>query len=603
MFYLLVTVVAVVAARGMPTTANDLRPVGPLSAAVSQSYADLDAVQDHILAAQAAESQEMDRVLGPAKPSSFAEVEPVLDFSKGLDFSKLDSIQGKLSALHEKMGGELLKLKQVTSGDEDAAQKASADAALAASELAGPSSFMQTSEAKDLAKDMALAKMVGQLKEMRDLFEPVRKRILDPNVTAPATYDESQMFRLNSMNNQVVKLLLHLVSAVHKKEPAEQRAAVEALHKGMAGVRLQMMQQRDEIIAHKKNKPLAPINERLHAAIDQATAPLKERLAAMMESDPANAAQYDVPAAQQKLEHLREIAFQSADTIGTAANRAAAAKTPEESAEIEAGLKHELDTARENLRAAFGEVKHFAQAMALMPPEGGVPVAYEAHTKAVRERMARAIQRRPEIKNSDAVHAMLTHTAAIDRLSEGYAKIMQLIPQLAKDAPDEEQKTAAMKQLRSVLGSVKMEADRHARELARIGPEIDRLAGTDVTESLVQTEQHKETTAAHAKEPTAADWVPKFAPNMIPNEQADEAGYKHIEHDLEQMQSHLTNQVASLTQEAARQKNDQVQQLDAMMTPQMAPAEVVPMALAEKKAVAIDAVASLRGALPVNATV
>lgn len=591
---MLALLLTVAAAREMPIGTN---PVGPLSASVAQSYADLDQVQDHILAAQAEESKEMDRILGPA-PKNLQVSSSLMQTGEQpgvLDFSGLDSIQAKLNKLHTKMGGELENLKKITTDDEDFAKKAADEAKAAEEAAAAPSSLLETG-AKEKAEvkdpDAPLRKMVTQLKMMHDLFNPLRTHLGNVKEGA-STFEDGQMYNLNKMNNKVIKMMLHLVSAMHSKDPAEQKKAMDELHDGMAHVRLQMMEQHDAMEAHKVGKPLAPINDRLKTAIDGALTPLKARLEKYWEMDPDLATKFDVPQALEKLGQMKELASHVADSINQAATKAAEAKTPEEADAIDKGLKTELAAAKENLRLTFSQVQELTQAMALMPTHKGAKlIPYREHTKDVRARLLKAIQQKPEIAKSKIVEAALTHAAAIDGLANGYDRVVQLIPQLTKDIPEEEHRIATMKHIRSVLGAVKMEADSHDRALNQLAPVVERLAGSEVPASLTQTEKAQE---------DSPNYTPLLSAGVSASEKADEAGYSKIEQKLATMQDHLATEEASLKQTAQAQQNEQVQQLDGLMTGQ---ASLVPMSLTEKKAVAIDSAGttSMRRE-PVNATV
>lgn len=438
-----------------------------------------------------------------------------------------------------------------------------------------------------------LVKMVAQLKHMHDLFAPLRKH-LSTVQDGNATFEDKQMYALNGVNNKVLKMMLHLVQAVHGGDQNEQKEAMENLKKGMAEVRLKMMEQHDAMEAHKQGRPLAPINDRLKLAIDGALGPLKARLDKMWDMDPALAEKFDVPDALKKLGEMKALASTVADSIAHAADKAAQAKSPEEAAAIDAGLKQELSAAKENLRLTFGQIQELTNAMALMPSRKGAKlVRYSAHTKEIRDRILKAIKQKPEIAKTKLVEAALTHTAAIDGLAHGYERVVQLIPQLTQDLKSEEEKKGTMKHIRSVLGAVKLEADQHDRALRQLTPVVERLAGTEVPLSLTQTDK--------AEKSPNFNYTP-LLPAVSASEKADEAGYQKIEQKLAAMQDHLSTEVASLKQTAQQQQNEQVQQLDALMTPQ---SPQVPMSLAEKSAVAIDATGktALRRENPVSATV
>merc|ERR1719263_1845240 len=159
-----------------------------------------------------------------------------------------------------------------------------------------------------------------------------------------------------------------------------------------------MMQQHDAMEAHKAGKPLAPINERLKTAIDKALTPLKARMEKMWDMDPELAKQFDVP------EAMKQLATHVADSIGQAAEKAANAKTPEEANAIDAGLKTELHAARENLALTFSRVQELTRAMALMPTSKDAKIVpYRDHTKEVRARLLKAIQKKPEIAKTKIV--------------------------------------------------------------------------------------------------------------------------------------------------------------------------------------------------------
>lgn len=586
---MLALLLAVAAAREMPPSAGDLRPMGPISQEVAQSYQDLDAVQDHILAAQAEESKEMDRILGPAPPhpSSFLETGTSSDddpASPVIDFSDLDNIQSKLKKLHTKMNGELTNLKKITNSDEEFEKKAElaakqakeaaedgassgtdsepiADAPL--SEFGEPSSFLETGEmSKSEMESRKLMGMMFKLNQMKSMFSPYESGLQD--VKDPeGIFAHEQLKKLNGVNTNVVQLMMNMVNAIKKKDPVEEKVQMDALKKGMAAVKLQMSQQKDEILAHRANLPKAPLAKRLGAAIHMAMDPLREHFETLMKNDPNVSRDYDVPLALEKLADLKKNAVRSSEAIGLAQEKLSESHSEEESKQIQRELAEELKASKENMRLGWAQVQALSQAMNLMPRKGMKPSPYTDFTQRFRARMAKAIMTRPKLQQSKLVMQGLSHTAAIDGLAKGYDQIVKLLPQVVDKAPDELAKKKGVQALRVLLGTVQQQADAHGAALQHLGQIFDAL--NDVPAhghgaepwSLVQGEKY----------PQRDVTLPALPQKSAEANDAAEKQYEKIQKELMQMQNHLQTQVSSLKEQAQQQANKQVQDLDALMTP------------------------------------
>jgi len=284
----------------------DLTPAGPISAKLSQSYTDLDKVQDSILAAEKVEEARIDKLPQSPNdpwgqiPSSFLQGDDIdkMETTSTIDFGDLDKLQSSLAGLHKKMSGELQNLKTETSKDEEFAKKQAEEAAVAESlvkHVQAPSSFLEEESDKP-----SLFATVHNLEHVHKMLAPLKAKLLkemhneQPNKKAHTKFALHQLFALDALTAKSVQLM----DALEKAEASEnQKASIKAILRLREGMKIIKSSVKKHLEALKSDN-LFDTGHAAHQLMEKlniALSPLKRKLSEEL-NDPntdAKTIQYD----------------------------------------------------------------------------------------------------------------------------------------------------------------------------------------------------------------------------------------------------------------------------------------------------------------------